>query len=656
MKKIEIISISILNILIIVAFGLILSNVSSYDWALAYPDYNVPEIYNITLVDYFKNFGIFFIIYSLLEIGTLIYKSKDFGIIKPNNVYYIMSVTGLIYNLCMYVTGYSFAGLRYSVQVDDNTKTILYDLQYISDIKKNLLLILLTWIVFSVIYIFSKKLSNTIFSSDKCLKILIGIFAIISILWFGISYIRGNVSNPNTLTLFGFSMQYSAIIKAVIPVLFSWLLYYQEIKINKNQDSYKPISNLGYIKIFIICLIPIMYLAFVLKEKGNAICIFIVLFVMLIYNTITIKFPSRESSLSCILKYIILPSAILTSLILMVVGIFSNILIGNSFKILVIMILLVLLAITSYMLINRLKDYFAIKIEHKSIDIKTFSSYINNCALGWIITISLGISCVYIFNVALPNTYKEALNLTDTEISSNIVEKRRNEVSTIKNTSGVDDIIIQNKLESLDYNYKPYDINTIYGNAIYDIGRLIYPQQNEQHISINSNIRDTLMTGKKIQDQQAIENISEIHSYGDGYVQRPTTAQSDYMLYTLSVNNSSILTLICIVLGYTLQFAPLIILYNNRSIKLVGLNTLQYDNKLRVIYMFWNVAMMYVISFIVQAFVNILGVYGMIFYTGISLPFISDGTCDMLFFLLEFLFISCCVLDVDKIKCYSSEE
>lgn len=656
MKKIEIISISAINILMIIAFGLILSNLKSYDWALIYSDYTVPEVYSISLWDYIKHFGIFFILYSILEIGTLVYKSKDFGIIKPNNVYYIMAITGLMYNLSMYVIGYCFAGLRYSVRVDDNTKSILYDLDYISDIKKNLLLVLLVWIVFIVGYVISKKIPSKLFESRKALNIFIGIFALASLMWFGVSYVSGDVSNPNTLTIFGFSMQYSAIIKCAIPILFSWLLYYQEVKVNKNSKKYIPISNLEYFKIFIICLLPVLFVAFVLKEKGNAICIGIVLILMFIYNTITAKFPPRESFISCILKYILLPIAVLTSLIFICVGIVSNFLMGKSFKVLLIMALVIVLAVASIVLINRFKDYLTIKFEHKKITVRTLSTYLNRCALGLVVTVSLGISCIYIFNVALPNVYKEALNLTDTEISSNIVEKRRNEVSAIKYQSNLDENIIKNKLSNLNYNYKPYDINTTYGKVIYDIGRLIYPQQNEQHISINSNIRDTLITGKKIQDQQAIENISEIYSYGDVYVQRPTTAQSDYMLYTLSVNNGSILTLICIVLGYTLQFAPLIILYNNRSIKLVGLNTLQYDVRLRVIYMLWNVALMYVISFIVQAFVNILGVYGMIFYTGISLPFISDGTCDILFFLLEFLFISYCVLDVDKVKCFSSED
>jgi hypothetical protein len=393
----------------------------------------------------------------------------------------------------------------------------------------------------------------------------------------------------------------------------------------------------------------------VLKEKGNAICIFIVLFVMFVYNTITTKRSAGEGSLNYSIKFLILPTVILTALVYILVGIVSNVLVGNSIKLFVILALLVILGVLVAILVKHFKDYLDVKLTKKSMDLKTVSNYINKCALGMIVTISLVVSCVYVFNVALPNTYKEALSLTDTEISSNIVEKRRIEVASIKSTSDVDSSVISNKLKNLDYNYKLYDTDTTYGKVMYDIGRLIYPQQNEQHISINSNIRDTLMTSKKIQDQQAIDNVSELHYVADNvYVQRPTTAQSDYMLYTLSINNGSILTLISIVFGYTLQFAPLIILYNNRSIKLVGLNTLQYDTKLRVIYMLWNVAIMYVISFIVQAFVNILGVYGMIFYTGISLPFISDGTCDMLLFSLEFLFISYCVMDVDKIKSYES--
>ena len=649
MKKLEIISVLLLNTLIFISFGLILSCINSYDWSINYTEYTTPSVYNISLFEYFKHFGIFFGLYSLLEIGTLLYEGKNSGIMKPNNIYYIMSFTGLIYNLNMYVIGCSFAGLRYSVQIDDNTKSILYDTQYISDIKENLLYILIVWIIFLIGYILSKRVPLEIFSNKKVLLGCITGFIVLSLIWLLHKFLDKSVSNPNTLYVF----QYSSILKLVLPIFFSWILYYHEVKINEKRKKYKPISNIEYFVITLICFIPVGYLSLILKENGNAICIAILLLVMFIYNTINIKFSLLSMDT---LKYIVFPSVISIIVIVSIAWIGTNLLIGKTIKSILILAILFVLLIVAYQLCKILEEHSQNKNKTKKIKFNGILKYINNSALGLITTISIVVSSIYIFNVMLPNTYKEALNLSDVEISTNIVEKRRNEVSAIRNTPNVDDNIIQNKLNSLEYNYKPYDITTISGGFIYNIGRLIYPQQNEQHIGIMAGIRDTLITNKKIQDQQAIVETFKVTENNNIYTQTPTTAKSDYMLYTLSINNGSILTLICIVLGYTLQFAPLIILYTNRSIKLVGLNTLNDKPKLRVIYMLWNISIMYVISFIVQAFVNILGVYGIIFYTGISLPFISEGTCDMIFFVLEFLFISHCVLNVDKIKNINDEE
>ncbi len=644
MKKLEMFSVIVLNALIFIAFGLILSNIDSYDWSVNYEGYTTPQVYSISLIEYIKYFGVFFGLYTLLEIGTLIYEGKNSGIMKPNNVYYIMSFTGLMYNLNMYVTGCTFAGLRYSVQLDDNTKTILYDTQYIREIQENLFYILAVWVIFLVGYVISKRVSLKVFSSSKALGIFCIGFTGVSLVWLLNKYLRGNLSNPNTLYVF----QYSSVLKLLLPVLFSWILYYHEIKINRGHKKYRPISNIDYLKITIVCAIPVAYLSVVLKENGNAICIGILLLVMFIYNTINVRFSLLSSNT---LKYIVFPTVVLTLSIVAVVWTAVNLIIGKTIKSALILAILVVLLVIVYQL-SKLLD-----LKHnKNVSKKGIKAYINRSALGLIATISIVVSSMYIFNVMLPNSYKEALNLSDTEIATNIVEKRRNEVSTIRNTADVDSNIIQNKLNSLEYDYKPYDVTTVSGDFIYNIGRLIYPQQNEQHIGIMSGIRDTLISSKSIQDQDAIVETYKVTASNNVYTQYPTTAKSDYMLYTLSVNNGSILTLICIVLGYTLQFAPLIILYTNRSIKLVGLNTLSQQPKLRVAYMLWNIAIMYVISFIVQAFVNILGVYGIIFYTGISLPFISDGTCDMIFFMLEFLFIAYCVMNVDKIKNISDEE
>lgn len=644
MKKLEVICVLLLNGLIFVAFGWILSGIDSYDWSINYSDYTTPPVYNISLFEYFKDFGILFALYSLLEIGTLMYEGKNSGIMKPNNVYYIMSFTGLMYNLNLYIVGCAFAGLRYSVQIDDNTYTISHDLQYLSEIRENLFYVLVVWVLFFVGYTISRRVPLRVFSSKKALVGCTVAFVALSGVWLAQKLVRSNVTNPNTLVVF----QYSSVLKLVLPILFSWMLYYHEIRINKGSETYRPISNMDYLKITIVCAIPIAYLSLILKENGNAICIAIVLLVMFIYNTITVRFSLLSLDT---LKYIVVPSVVATVLLTSVVWVGVNVIVGRVLKPLIVLAIVLVATVVLY----QAYKLFGFRLRHR-VSHESIKDYLNHCTLGLITTVAIVVSSLYIFNVILPDTYKEALNVSDAEIASNVVEKRRNEVSTIKNTADVDANIVKNKLNSLEYDYQPYDVNTLCGDFIYNVGRLIYPQQNEQHIGIISGIRDTLITNKAIQDQTAIVETYKVTSHDNVYTLYPTTAKSDYMLYTLSINNGSILTLICIVLGYTLQFAPLIILYTNKSIKLVGLNTMHYQPKLRVAYMLWNVAIMYVISFIVQAFVNILGVYGIIFYTGISLPFISDGTCDMVFFTFEFLFIAFCVMNVDKIKNISDEE
>lgn len=102
----------------------------------------------------------------------------------------------------------------------------------------------------------------------------------------------------------------------------------------------------------------------------------------------------------------------------------------------------------------------------------------------------------------------------------------------------------------------------------------------------------------------------------------PTTASSDYALYTLSslgVGNM----LLFIFIPF---FLILILIYNNFWSSYMECNTaLDY-----IRYFLRGLAMIYITSFIIQAIVILFGVFGISIFTGLSFPLVASGNFEML--------------------------
>lgn len=146
-----------------------------------------------------------------------------------------------------------------------------------------------------------------------------------------------------------------------------------------------------------------------------------------------------------------------------------------------------------------------------------------------------------------------------------------------------------------------------YGN---DTNIIVYNTPTDHDYTIVYNDKNTEVVTLQLNEEGKIFVSAE-----------PTTACSDYVLYTLSkLGVGNVLLLIFIP-----YFCLMILLFVTNSN--VALTDYSYSNYMH--YAIHSLGLLYAISFIIQTIVIVLGVFGVSLFSGLSLPLVAKGNFEM---------------------------